>query len=120
MRQSVYDIFPSFSARFEGRLNFMYLDIKKLVTTGIGNLIDPFQLAQNLPWRPKSEPNREATSEEIEQEWNFVKSDPGNRSQRGGGTFSSVTTLALSNDAVDDLVRQKLAEIENFLVSRPE
>lgn len=120
MKPSVSDIFPSFSTRFEGRVNFMYLDIKKLVTTGIGNLIDPFPLAQNLPWQPKAEPDRAATADEIAAEWNLVKSDPGGRSQRGGGSFGAVTTLQLSDDAIDALVRQKLTGMANFLVNRPE
>jgi len=120
MKQSVVDTFPSFSTRFEGRVNFMYLDIKRLVTTGVGNLIDPIALARNLPWRPKGDLSRSATSDEIEAEWNLVKSDPDGRSQRGGGSFSSVTTLELSDEAVDDLVRQKLNQMESFLIGRPE
>lgn len=120
MKQSVSDIFPGFSMRFEGRLNFMYLDIKGLVTTGIGNLIDPFSTAKNLPWRPKAEPGRDATPGEIEADWRLVKSDPNRLSQRGGRFFSSLTTLELSDDAVDDLVRHKLSEMEIFLVNRSE
>ena len=120
MKQSVFNTFPSFSTRFEGRLNFMYLDIKGLVTTGIGNLIDPFSLAQNLPWQSKSDPGRAATPDEIAAEWNFVKSDPEGRSRRGGGTFAAVTTLELSDSAVDDLVRKKLASMENVLANRQE
>ena len=41
MRPSVFAAFPGFITRFEGRLPFMYLDTKGLVTTGVGNLIDP-------------------------------------------------------------------------------
>jgi len=120
MKQSVVDIFPTFSTHLEGRLNFMYLDIKQLVTTGIGNLIDPFSLARDLPWRPKNESDRPATPEEIETEWNFVKSDPDGRSRQGGGSFASVTSLELSDDAVDELVRQKVTQMESFLKRRPE
>jgi GH24 family phage-related lysozyme (muramidase) len=121
MKSSVSDIFPSFSEKFEGRLNFMYLDIKRLVTTGIGNLIDPLTPdVLNLPWRPKAEPDRSAAENEIRAEWEFVKSDPDARSQRGGGTFRDVTSLELSNDAVDDLVRGKVAGMETFLKNRQE
>jgi GH24 family phage-related lysozyme (muramidase) len=120
MKQNVFNIFPSFSKDFEGRVHFMYLDVRKLVTTGIGNLIDPFSLAQNLPWQSKFEPNRAATPDEIIAEWNHVKSDPDGRSQRGGGSFEAVTSLQLTDGAVDDLVREKLAGMENFLVNRQE
>src|SRR5437899_5269211 len=105
MKSSVSDIFPTFNQKFEGRLNFMYLDIRRLVTTGIGNLIDPLTPEViNLTWRPKAEPDRSASEDEIRAEWDFVKSDPDGRSQRGGGTFRDVTSLELSEDAVDDLV----------------
>jgi len=117
MKQTVSDAFPSFSTRFEGRLNFMYLDVKGLVTTGIGNLIDPFSSAANLPWQLNG---RDATPDEVAAEWHVVKSDPDGRSQRGGGSFESITALRLNDTAVDDLVRQRLAGMESFLVSRPE
>jgi GH24 family phage-related lysozyme (muramidase) len=121
MKASVSDIFASFSEKFEARLNFMYLDIKRLVTTGIGNLIDPLTAEViNLPWRPKTEPDRSASEDKIRTEWDFVKSDPDGRSQRGGGTFRDVTNLELSNEAVQDLVRRKAAGMETFLKNRQE
>ena len=120
MKTSVSDIFPSFSTTYEGRLNFMYLDIKQLVTTGIGNLIDPISLALPLPWTPKSDPGRAATPDEVTAEWNLVKSDPDGRSQRGGAAFGSVTTLQLSDAAIDDLVVQKLNGMAAFLQQRAE
>ena len=36
MHSSVQAIFPEFSKRFEGYVHWMYLDIKGLVTTGVG------------------------------------------------------------------------------------
>ena len=49
MRESVRRGFIGFSAPFEGRLHYMYLDVKGLVTTGVGNLIDSVGAAQALP-----------------------------------------------------------------------
>ncbi|WP_406429963.1 hypothetical protein, partial [Streptomyces sp. NBC_00631] len=40
MHQSVRDAFIPFNAPLEGRVQFMYLDIKSLVSTGVGNLLD--------------------------------------------------------------------------------
>ena len=40
IRQSVIDRWHEFSEPLEGRVNSMYLDVKGLVTTCVGNLID--------------------------------------------------------------------------------
>ncbi|MFF0476588.1 hypothetical protein [Streptomyces sp. NPDC004284] len=40
MYQSVWDAFIPFSAPLEGRVQFMHLDVKSLVSTGVGNLLD--------------------------------------------------------------------------------
>ena len=121
MRTSVSDIFPSFSETFEGRLYFMYLDITRLVTTGIGNLIDPLtREVINLPWFPKTDTDRSASEDEIRTEWEFVKTDPDGLSQHGGAAFRGVTNLRLSKEAVDDLVTRKATGMETFLKNRQE
>ena len=45
MNDSVLTTFPSFTQQFEGRIPFMYVDVKRLVTTAVGNLIDPLSTA---------------------------------------------------------------------------
>ena len=45
MYDDVRAAFLSFTTRLEGRVPYMYLDIKGLVTIGVGNLIDPVDLA---------------------------------------------------------------------------
>ena len=40
MRTSVQQVWNEFNNPPERRLNFMYLDVKGLVTTGLGNLTD--------------------------------------------------------------------------------
>ena len=52
----------------------MYLDVKGLVTVGVGNLMDPVSVAQTLPFRFKnkpgiSAPGSPATPDQIAQEW---------------------------------------------------
>lgn len=64
MYQSVRDYFNTFQTKFEGYLPFMYLDVKNLVTTGMGNLIDPIGAASSLPWVHKSD-GSPASPEEI-------------------------------------------------------
>src|SRR4029453_7562541 len=52
---SIRDGFLAFSRPLEGRVPWMYLDIKGLVTTGVGNLIDPVGLASKLPFVHKGD-----------------------------------------------------------------
>ena len=48
--QSVRDDFLTFTEAFEGRVPAMYLDIRGLVTTAVGNLIDTEEDACRLSW----------------------------------------------------------------------
>jgi hypothetical protein len=77
-----------------------------LVTTGVGNLIDPIVNALVLPWVHKSD-GSPASRAEITEEWNMVKSRT-DLDRRGGGAFGSVTTLRLEPAAIDQLVVSKM------------
>jgi len=71
-----------FTRRFEGEVSFMYLDVKGLVTVGIGNLIDPLSEAKKVPFRFKAAnrlrriAGQLATGAEIEAEWDHIKNNP--------------------------------------------
>jgi GH24 family phage-related lysozyme (muramidase) len=116
MRQAVRDYFNTFSEKFEGRLPHMYLDVKGLVTTGVGNLIDPIGSALILPWVRKTD-GTPATAEDIAQEWNDVKSHQ-EMAPQGGGAFGSMTQLMITPEAIDNLVLSKLDENERYLKGR--
>jgi GH24 family phage-related lysozyme (muramidase) len=60
MKTAVAAIFPTFTERFEGHCTFLYCDVKGLVTTGRGNLVDPMSLALPLPWQIDGSPATEA------------------------------------------------------------
>ncbi len=123
MKQAALDFFNEVSPDLEGRLEFMYLDKKKLVTTGVGNLIDSVEAASVLPWRHKANPQGTgdlASPAEIAAEWNLVKSDPGGRSQQGGKFFKDITSLELANAAIDQLVAGKISEFEGTLKQTPQ
>lgn len=107
MRAAVRGAFPAFTSRFEGRLPFMYLDVLGLVTTGVGNLIDPMAAALALPWLHKLDATP-ATRPEVVAEWNIVKNAQPMR-KLGGGAFARLTTLMLSDAAIDELVQGRLA-----------
>jgi GH24 family phage-related lysozyme (muramidase) len=114
MRASVLAVFPEFSARFEGRVTFLYLDVEGLVTCGVGNLVDPISACLPLPWQIDGRP---ATQQEIGDQWTRVKGAI-QLEKRGGGAFVSVTTMRLTDDAIDDLVRTRAAQMNAVLVQR--
>lgn len=115
MRQTVSDVFPTFSTIFEGRVAWMYLDVKGLVTTGVGDLIDPMSEAQQYPWeKPDGSP---ASDAEIALEWQLVKSRT-DLAPHGGGTFGSITKLRLSQATIDEMVRGKLSQMDAYFAKR--
>jgi hypothetical protein len=133
MRQSVRDVWLTFNNPLEGRVHWMYLDVKGLVSTAVGILIDasrtPLQapteeerevshrMARRFAWR--REDGTLADDQEIDDEWDSVKSMM-EFASHGGGTFESRTTLRLTDDEVDRIVFDKLDEMEGVLTSRPE
>mgnify|MGYP006266444431 CR=1 FL=1 len=110
MRASVLQAFPGFTAGFEGRLPFMYTDNKGLVTTGVGNLIDPIAAALVLPWK-RSDGN-DASQDEISAEWHKVKDAyPAVQSTAD----RSLATLHLEPADIDRLVASKAKSNEDVI-----
>lgn len=118
MYQSVQDAFMSFSTQFEGKVNYMYLDIKGLVTIGIGNLIDPVDLALNLPFVHKSD-GSSASQDEIRNEWNTLKAQP-DLAQKGYQACAPLTSLMLTDDSIAQLVTAKLNQFATTLKATSE
>jgi hypothetical protein len=123
MFPSVQSIFPTFSAKFEGRVPFMYLDVLGLVTVGVGNLVDPVAVAQALPFRFKNRPGirtpgSAATPDEIAAEWQMLKSNP-NLGKQGYKACDPITQLELSDQGIDSLILDRLTKNESFLKRQP-
>jgi GH24 family phage-related lysozyme (muramidase) len=116
VRPAVSAIAPKFTDAFEGKLSWMYLDVKCLVTTGRGNLIDPVTSALALPWYHRSN-NAVARPDEITREWMTVKSMK-SMAPRGGMAFASMTDLRLSDPALDQLFFGKVDEMWTTLAAR--
>lgn len=114
-RQAVLDAFRDFTVKFEGDTNWMYLDVKGLVTTGIGNLIDPVGITLPLPW--KNGDGSSASQDQIRSAWNTVKSRQ-DMAPRGGGAFQSLTSIRLSPEGVKQLVASKVLANEAVLRAR--
>lgn len=114
MRAAVRAAFVDFTAPIEGCLPCMYLDVKDLCTTGIGNLIDPVATALRLPWTVDG---RAATREEIVAEWYMVKSRT-DLAPRGGDAFMAITRLRLLPNDITNLVIGKVAECDGMMRHR--
>lgn len=117
MYQSVGPAFMIMSKKLEGYLPFMYVDNHKdsagnpdgLVTTGMGNLIDPVENALRLPWR-HGVGGPLATQQEIMAAWNKVKHSGMNAA--GGGNQGGLTDLRLDEAGIQQLINSKLTNNE--------
>jgi hypothetical protein len=119
MFPSVQSVFPAFSTKFEGRVTYMYLDIKGLVTIGVGNLIDPVSAAQALPFVFKNNPaGPAATADQIAREWQTLKNDP-SLAVKGYLACGPLTQLELSDNTIDVLIVQRLTQNEGFMKRQP-
>lgn len=133
MWDSVREYWVEFNEPLEGIVNFMYLDVEGLVTTGMGNLIDTskrslvpptesereasHELAARISWLDDREVG--ASFDSIAKEWNQVKKRT-DLAPKGGGHFAPpVTTLHITDDEVSRIVAEKLDQNESHLVNRP-
>ena len=114
MHVSVQGSFRSFNEPFEGVVHHMYLDIKALVTIGVGNLIDPVGEAKILPFQFKSDPARNASQAEIEAEWKSVKAN-GALAKKGYKAAGKVTDLELSDESIGRLIQKRLLGNEKLI-----
>lgn len=109
MRPSVRAAYHRFSEPLEGRVPFMYLDVKGLVTVAVGNLIDPMSMALHLPFdRPDG---TRATQAEIVTDWLRVKGRQ-DLAKHGGMFFRNVAQLRLSEANLDRIVERKLDSVD--------
>ncbi len=113
MRDSVKKSFNSFTTKFEGRVPWMYLDIKGLVTVAVGNLIDPVDAALGLPFVHKTS-KVAATRDEIRAEWTKLKGQT-DLAKKGHKACEAITDLRLTDQGMDDLVLAKLTSNEAVL-----
>jgi len=113
MHQSVLDIFPRFTSEFEGRVSWMYLDIKGLVTIGLGCLIDPQVMAGHLPFI-RLQDKQHASATEICLEWNKIKRMK-DLAQKGHLAARIHCNLRLLERDIDELARYRLLENEKIL-----
>jgi GH24 family phage-related lysozyme (muramidase) len=132
MWESVSDNWVVFNEPLEGVLPFMYLDVRGLVTTGMGNLIDtsgalpavPTEaqraashgIAAAIGWLDGGAP---ASFDAIAAAWDTVKART-DLAPDGGNIFESVTSLRIGDDEINRIVTEKLAQNEVTLANRAE
>lgn len=116
MLPAVEIAFPAITDSLEGHCDCMYVDVKGLVTTGRGNLLEPATAAFELPWTVGTN-GPAATQAQITTEWLLVKS----RQDLAGKPYPdrrAITTLRLSNDAIDALTNLRLRGNDAILSHR--
>ncbi len=133
MHQSVRDYWITFNDPLEGRVNYMYLDQKGWVSTGIGNKID--ETAQ--PMSPPSDAERAASlaqanelqwldaggspagPDQVAADWDAVKARL-DLAASGHKAFRPLVSLHLDDAEIDRFVFVKLDQMESLLTGRPE
>lgn len=116
MHPSVREAWHRYSEPFEGRVLSMYLDMHepdRLVTCGVGNLIDPVSEALKVPWYRDSD-NERASEAEVRAAWAALKSRP-DLARRHVRHARALTGLHLLDADVDALVARRLAENEAYI-----
>ncbi|HEV8592459.1 MAG TPA: hypothetical protein VGQ55_10180 [Pyrinomonadaceae bacterium] len=113
MHQSVVTALSGFLKQYEGKVNFMYLDVKGLVTVGIGNLIDPVDVAVKLEFGSKGG-GGPVSDGDIRAEWQTVKSRT-DLIGRGSAAFGAITRLQLTDTGIAMMVKEHANGIENYI-----
>jgi hypothetical protein len=114
-RSSVRDAFLPFNTPLEGVEYNLYADIKGLVTIGVGNLVDPVELALDLPLRTPD--GSMASRADIAAEWDRVKHDP-QAARQGASYAEQITALRLDQDGLRAIVEAKLDQVAGAMAGR--
>jgi hypothetical protein len=104
-------------AGHEGVTRHMYLDEKGLVTTAIGNLIEPKDRAYGFKWRRISD-GQSALRPDIDQEWQQIKAKQEFKS-KGGGFYRQFATILLDDSEVEAIFANRASSFENSLKTSP-
>jgi hypothetical protein len=108
VHDSVRDAWVDYNEGLEGKLTGLYADVLGLVTTGMGNKVDPVEDALALPFYVLPS-RRPATHGEILAAWHAVKDDP--KCAKLGHKYAlalPANNVRLPDDAVDALINQRL------------
>jgi hypothetical protein len=114
---NVEHIFPQYSLSLEGGFLSLYVDVRRLVSCGIGFLADPIDRALALEWWIG---DRRAVDREVIDDWHALKdralkmSD--NDMQHWTATMQApLTSVRLRQDYVDQLIIKKLHDNYDYI-----
>ncbi len=113
MHPSVRDAWHSFSTPLEGRVHSLYCDVKGLITTAVGNLVDPISLAEQLPWTLAD--GSRASLDQVRADWHKLKDGAQYYSRLHWRFAADATKVRLTDTAIDALVASKLIEFEAYM-----
>lgn len=113
MHSEVAAAFRAFTEPLEGYVLSMYCDVKGLITTGCGNLIDPESAALALPWKHSS--GELASAADVSAAWRALKAEQAKYSKLHWKFAAKLNDLRLSDSDVDALVLRKLNENVAYL-----
>ncbi len=113
MRDVVREAFVPLTIAFEGGyIGWMFPDVKGLVSTGFGLLLDPVAMALGLPWRRSD--GSLATREEVVADFYNVKNHP-NAARLGHKSVEKVAKLRLDREGLFQAFQGKLNSNERVL-----
>lgn len=116
LKQAVIDSFHKFTEPLEGRVYHMYADVLGLITTGVGNLIDPKPAAMVLPW--KTQTGDPASSAQVSHEWDNIKAHAAELAHRSLAVQATFTSVRLDDAGIDTLVAKKLVANAEHLAAK--
>ncbi|WEO99328.1 peptidoglycan-binding domain-containing protein [Streptomyces sp. FXJ1.172] len=135
MFDSVHNFWIQFNDPLEGRVNYMYLDQKGWVSTGIGNKIDETAHADSAPTDAErsqslaearelhwivNDDGSDATADQVAADWDTVKGHLEKASEGHNAFQPPMTKLHLDDSEIDRNVFAKLDQMESVLLSRSE
>ncbi len=115
MRSAVRACFYAFNAPMEGEVNHLYVDVKGLVSIGVGHLVDPLAYAIQLPL--KRSDGTLASRDEIVADWAAVKNGP-DFARLGHRAAARVVRLHLTKEDLGALLLAKLDQNDTVLRRR--
>lgn len=116
MQQSVLDIFPAFTTKLEGAINWMYLDKRGLVTVGWGYLIDPLgPQVLRLPWVVRGA-GTDASPSDVTDNWHAVKKDT-SLAVRGAQAAKQYAYVGLTDEGMQSTAFERLRDDEEYVLN---
>lgn len=110
MRPNVEHLFPGYTRDLEGAFTSLYADVRRLVSTGIGFLVDPIDRCLGLEWWIG---DRRATDREVIDDWHAIKDRALKMSDAEIHHWTAqmqapLTSVRLKSDYIDQLLIKKL------------